>query len=100
MCTQAVPPDSDFVHRHINEEAEANSRPAALLSLCGKYCRVKVHRDQSGNVFFSGGGWSRFLASNNIMQGEALVLLMYEGNLVFRCLDSTDAKRVSSSQKC
>jgi hypothetical protein len=70
------------VHHHITDEAEVNSLPTALLSLCGKYWRVNVDRDQSGNLFFSGGGWSRFLSSNHIIQGEALVL-RYEGNLVF-----------------
>jgi hypothetical protein len=88
------------VHHHITDEAEANSRPAALLSLCGKYWRVNVDRDQSGNLFFSGGGWSRFLASNHIIQGEALVL-RYEENLVFtaKLFGLTDAKKSFKSTK-
>ncbi|KAK3145064.1 hypothetical protein QOZ80_4AG0322490 [Eleusine coracana subsp. coracana] len=73
-----IPPE--FVRNHITE-AGRNSRLAVLLNLCGKYWRVEDEKDRLGNVFFSG-AWSRFLASNGITEGEAL-LLRYEGNLMF-----------------
>ena len=44
--------------------------------------RIEVDKDRSGNVFFSGGCWSRFLTSHGVSEGDAL-LLRYEGNMVF-----------------
>ncbi|KAK3153753.1 hypothetical protein QOZ80_2BG0180680 [Eleusine coracana subsp. coracana] len=73
-----IPPE--FVCNHITENG-TNSRLAILLKLSAKYWRVEVEKDRSGNLFFSG-GWSRFLTSNDITEGEAL-LLRYEGNMVF-----------------
>ncbi|GJN13182.1 hypothetical protein PR202_ga31526 [Eleusine coracana subsp. coracana] len=72
-----IPPA--FIRKHITK-AEMNSG-LAVLSLCGEHQHVEVEKDRSGNVWFSG-GWSRFLASNGITQGEAL-LLRYEGKMEF-----------------
>ncbi|TVU13700.1 hypothetical protein EJB05_37120, partial [Eragrostis curvula] len=67
-----IPPK--FVRNHITD-VETNSHLPVRLNLCGKYWRVEPEKDPSG-------GWSWFLASNGITEGEA-VLLRYEGNMVF-----------------
>jgi hypothetical protein len=73
---------SSFVRNNIAAGARTNRElTTALLNLCGKYWRVELHKDRSGSMFFSG-GWARFLASNGIMEGEALIL-RHEGNMVF-----------------
>nr|CAB3484177.1 unnamed protein product [Digitaria exilis] len=58
-----------------------SSTTAIRFSPRGKFCRVTVDKDHTGNVFFSG-GWSRFLASNGIAEYDVL-LLRHEGNMVF-----------------
>ncbi|TVU03564.1 hypothetical protein EJB05_50880, partial [Eragrostis curvula] len=73
-----IPPK--FVRNHITD-VETNSHLPVRLNLCGKYWCVEPEKDPSGNVFLAG-GWSWFLASNGITEGEA-VLLRYEGNMVF-----------------
>ncbi|GJN36953.1 hypothetical protein PR202_gb25860 [Eleusine coracana subsp. coracana] len=72
-----IPPA--FVRKHITK-AEMNSG-LAVLSLCSKDQLVEVEKGRSGNVFFSG-GWSKFLESNGITRGEAL-LLRHEGKMEF-----------------
>ncbi|KAF8780692.1 hypothetical protein HU200_001295 [Digitaria exilis] len=96
-----------FVRKYIAEQ-ETGSSTAVLFSPLGKFCRVTVEKDQSGDMFFSG-GWSRFLASNGITEYDVL-LLRYEGNMVFTvkvfgpdgcqkgCKDQEDASLPSRSE--
>ncbi|KAF8688179.1 hypothetical protein HU200_042411 [Digitaria exilis] len=76
---QVVPPR--FVRKFIAEPVTGSSTTAIRFSPRGKFCRVTVDKDHTGNVFFSG-GWSRFLASNGIAEYDVL-LLRHEGNMVF-----------------
>ncbi|OEL21625.1 putative B3 domain-containing protein [Dichanthelium oligosanthes] len=73
-----IPPK--FVQKNI-AESEMKSSVAVLLSPLYNFCRIVVEKDESGNMFFSG-GWSQFLVSHGITEFDVL-LLRYEGNMVF-----------------
>uniref|UniRef100_A0A0E0KP86 TF-B3 domain-containing protein n=1 Tax=Oryza punctata TaxID=4537 RepID=A0A0E0KP86_ORYPU len=69
-----------FVQHYIVEE-NLNSNMAIILSPLGKFWRVELEKDQTG-VFFKR-GWFQFLSFHGISPDDVM-LLRYEGNLVFK----------------
>uniref|UniRef100_A0A0D9W3K7 TF-B3 domain-containing protein n=1 Tax=Leersia perrieri TaxID=77586 RepID=A0A0D9W3K7_9ORYZ len=69
-----------FLQHHITEE-HLNSIMAYILSPLGKVWRIELEKKEFG-MFFKG-GWSQFLSFHDISHGD-VILLRYEGNLVFK----------------
>ena len=68
------------MNRYVSE-AQQSSEMSIIASQFGKFWPIEVEKEGAGMIL--AGGWSQFLAFHDISKGD-VVLLRYEGNMVFK----------------